>query len=60
MENLNIRIIIVGGWVNIYWFLIWFLVGKKYIENYLYNSICIGKVGYFSLIIVKFYIIGLM
>lgn len=48
MENLNIRVfvIIVGGWVNIYWFLIWFLVGKKYVENYLYNSICIGKVGY--------------
>lgn len=33
VEDLNIRIIIVGGWANIYWLLIWLLVGKKYAQN---------------------------
>lgn len=42
LENLNIRIIIVGGWANIYWLLIWLLAGKKYAENHLYNSTCTG------------------
>lgn len=48
VENLNIRIIIVGGWANIYWLLIWLLVGKKYAENHLYNSTCTGKVGHLA------------
>lgn len=48
VENLNIRIIIVGGWANIYWLLIWLLAGKKYAKNLLYNSTCTGKVGHLA------------